>query len=374
MYLKHGQSNLPEYKCWQQIKQRCLNPEHEAYPDYGGRGITLDPTWVDDFEAFFAYIGSRPSPKHSLDRKDNDLGYIQGNVRWATSVEQNNNRRPHRIIPRKNPLVNSDRVTNFKHGMIRTPEYHAWIAMKDRCLNPNSANYQHWGGRGVTVYAPWVSDFMVFYAYVGPKPTPYHSLDRYPNRDGNYEPGNVRWASKREQNLNRRETITGPSHGNYDHGGTGSPTYKTWQSIKVRCFNTRHDRYPDYGGRGTTMCRRWRDSFDAFREDVGIKPEDRILGRLDHDGHYSCGKCDDCKAHGWPANCAWLTRTEANRRRRPSSQSGKLDESRVATIRERLEGGSSDTAVAVEFGVARSLIGKIRRGEVWIGAGVSNPA
>jgi hypothetical protein len=367
MYLKHNRSQTPEYKCWQQVKARCLNPNHKAYPNYGGRGIRVHEPWVNDFEAFYVYVGARPSPQHSLDRHpNNDGGYEPGNVRWATPEEQNRNRRPQRPRGTGGPRVRSEKVTNFKHGLIHTPEYRAWSLMKDRCLNSKSSNYPGWGGKGVKVHEPWVNDFMAFYVYVGQRPTLQHSLDRFPNRDGNYEPGNVRWATKHEQNDNRRPTVTGPDHGNFEHGRVRTPEYKTWTSIKTRCFNEKHDRYSTYGGAGITMCSGWKDSFQAFLADVGTKPTPQhTLGRKEHGGHYSCGKCEECRSKGWLANCVWQTKTEQNRNRRPSARSGKLTVEKVALMREKLKAGVTHAALAVEFGVGKSLVGKVGRGEVW---------
>lgn len=362
MYLKHGLSNTPEYKCWQQIKARCLNPNHRAYADYGGRGITVHETWVNDFVAFLDHVGPRPSRRHSLDRIDNNRGYEPGNVRWASPKRQNNNRRPHRKHGERvrRPTRRDGRPTNYKHGMINTPEYSSWLAMKDRCLNPRSSNYPLWGGRGIKIHQPWVEDFMAFYQDVGPRPSPRHSLDRVDN-DGHYEPGNVRWASRLQQTRNRRPCKTGPEHGNHKHGRTKTPEYSTWGSIKTRCFNPKHDGYARYGGRGVTMCQRWRESYEAFLADMGPKPEAHTVMREDADGPYSCGKCPECQERGWPANCRWATRTEINRHRR----SVKLTEAKVEDIRGRLAGGASDDELAQAFGVASSLVGKIRRGESW---------
>jgi hypothetical protein len=80
------------------MKRRCNNPLDEAYGIYGGRGITVCDRWQDSFANFFADMGKRPSRKHSLDRKDNDLGYTPDNCRWATPEQQNNNRRQNRLI------------------------------------------------------------------------------------------------------------------------------------------------------------------------------------------------------------------------------------------------------------------------------------
>lgn len=90
-----------------------------------------------------------------------------------------------------------------KHGMSRTREYHVWDAMIQRCTNPNDHGWAHYGGRGITVHPSFRADFLAFYAEVGPRPTPRHSIDRIDN-DRGYEPGNLRWATHSEQTRNQR--------------------------------------------------------------------------------------------------------------------------------------------------------------------------
>jgi hypothetical protein len=90
---RHGESHKPEYEAWHSMKQRCLNPRHRAFKNYGGRGIAVCPSWVGSFEAFFAYVGRKPHPALTLDRIDNDGDYEPGNVRWATWSQQNGNQR-----------------------------------------------------------------------------------------------------------------------------------------------------------------------------------------------------------------------------------------------------------------------------------------
>lgn len=92
---------------------------------------------------------------------------------------------------------------NFRHGAHGTPEYKCWQGMLKRCFNPADRNYHLYGGRGITVCAEWRTDFPAFFAHVGQKPTSKHTIDRK-NSDGNYEPGNVRWATRKEQARNRR--------------------------------------------------------------------------------------------------------------------------------------------------------------------------
>lgn len=93
----HGLSHHPLYVTWRNIKYRCTRETYFQYPAYGGRGITMDPKWVDSPEAFIADVeralGKKPTSKHSLDRIDNNRGYTLGNLRWATATQQQNNKR-----------------------------------------------------------------------------------------------------------------------------------------------------------------------------------------------------------------------------------------------------------------------------------------
>lgn len=86
----------PLYIIWYSMKQRCTNPNHRAYANYGGRGISVYPEWLRSYEAFESYMGPKPGPEYSLDRINNERGYEPGNVRWATAKEQAANRRPPR--------------------------------------------------------------------------------------------------------------------------------------------------------------------------------------------------------------------------------------------------------------------------------------
>lgn len=75
------------------MKSRCGNPKHPKYANYGGRGITVCKEWSESFETFLADMGLKPHPRMSIDRIDNEKGYLAGNCRWATYKEQSANQR-----------------------------------------------------------------------------------------------------------------------------------------------------------------------------------------------------------------------------------------------------------------------------------------
>ena len=93
--LSHGKSATPEYFVFNTMKDRCTNPRNNAYHNYGGRGIVVE--WPS-FEAFYADMGPRPSPKHTVERRDNDGPYSGANCYWATRAEQAANTRRNRRI------------------------------------------------------------------------------------------------------------------------------------------------------------------------------------------------------------------------------------------------------------------------------------
>lgn len=97
--------------------------------------------------------------------------------------------------------------------------------------------------------------------------------------------------------------------------------YVSWYAAIRRCYNPKDAAYPDYGGRGIDVCARWRgpSGFEAFAVDVGQCPAGLTIDRIDNDGGYWCGKCEDCLSRGVTGmNCRWATRKEqsANQRKR----------------------------------------------------------
>ena len=98
MNYSHGMYRTPEYQSWENMKNRCFNPNYQYYSHYGGRGITVCDRWKNSSQNFLADMGTKPSPKHSLDRIDNNGNYSFENCRWATKAEQQNNQRTNHLI------------------------------------------------------------------------------------------------------------------------------------------------------------------------------------------------------------------------------------------------------------------------------------
>ncbi len=88
----HRMTGSPEYRAWSHMKGRCYNHKNKSFPEYGGKGIVVCREWVNDFTCFYADMGPRPSPKHSIDRRDGAGNYSKENCRWATKEEQSQNR------------------------------------------------------------------------------------------------------------------------------------------------------------------------------------------------------------------------------------------------------------------------------------------
>jgi len=133
----HGQSRTALYGTWNMMIQRCTNPHVERYPLYGGRGIKVCERWRNDFAAFAADMGPKPSPQHSIDRTNNDGDYEPGNCRWATRSEQQRNTRP--AAPEKRS--ERGRQGGLASAAARTPEQRADLARR--------ASLIPWAGQAV---------------------------------------------------------------------------------------------------------------------------------------------------------------------------------------------------------------------------------
>ena len=126
-----------------------------------------------------------------------------------------------------------------KHARARSPEYGAWRHIKSRCYNVNCSEYPNYGARGIVMCDEWINSFEAFFAEVGERPSALHSIDRIDN-NGNYEPGNVRWATQTVQNRNKRVNV-------YIEYGGERRTLSEWSKRLGMPFNTLRARVKRWG-------------------------------------------------------------------------------------------------------------------------------
>ncbi len=102
-----------------------------------------------------------------------------------------------------------------------------------------------------------------------------------------------------------RQIGSNPKHGHAKSGNKkASRTYRSWECMIDRCTNRKHKAYKNYGGRGITVCDRWRNSFENFLADMGMRPEGMTIDRIENDGNYE------------PGNCRWATLSQQRRNQR----------------------------------------------------------
>ncbi len=131
-------------------------------------------------------------------------------------------------------------LTNSTHMMTNTPEYRAWANMKDRCYNSGNKLFRRYGGRGIRVSTRWLDSFESFFADMGKRPSPDHSIDRWPDNNGDYEKDNCRWATRSQQQRNKNS---------FKHKKSRSGLTE-WQRKEIRAE-------PWYSGSGVYLAKKY---------------------------------------------------------------------------------------------------------------------
>lgn len=103
---------------------------------------------------------------------------------------------------------------------------------------------------------------------------------------------------------------------NVTHGLSRTPTWVSWSMLMQRCFNPKRKDYKDWGGRGIKPCLYIAESPANVIALIGERPEGMTIDKIDNDGGYTCGKCPECVANGWPMNIQWLTLKDQQHKKR----------------------------------------------------------
>jgi hypothetical protein len=371
---RHGHARKgalsPSFRTWRSMIRRCYDAALTSFGRYGGRGIQVCARW-HKFENFLADMGERPEGM-TLDRIDNDLHYERSNCRWATAREQALNRQPRRSalyywmwrsmmrrcydpsmgsfgryggrgiqvcarwhkfenfladMGRRSKGMTLDRIDNDFHYMPSNCRWAGREQARDRFRSNGEAVIA--GGAGESAKAsagapnaialPTAAPSMQFgrLTVIGYAPSNKHRQRRVVCR---CDCGTIKafvlsdLKSRHTQScgcLNRENAShKGKATRTHGHGFPRTATYRSWKAMRERCRDPNNVHYTRYGGRGIKVCERW-NKFENFLADMGERPAERTLDRIDTDGDYT------------PENCRWATAQEQVRNRAISKRSGR---------------------------------------------------
>lgn len=131
---------------------------------------------------------------------------------------------------KKGNLIHGGSINQVDSG------YNSWLSIRLRCRDPKCKEYKNYGAKGKTMFDLWYDSYESFISYIGKRPSPQHTVDRFPNKNGNYEPGNVRWATYKQQSNNRNDNILVEYNGD-------TKTLAEWCAIYNIGYKSAHRRY-----------------------------------------------------------------------------------------------------------------------------------
>lgn len=140
--VRHGLYKTTEYRLWISMKERCYNEKNLAYPNYGGRGITVCDEWLHSITTFYRDMGPRPSKRHSIDRIDVNGNYCKENCKWSTDEEQCANRRSNVWMMYKGRKMLQEHI--IKEMGITPSTFRMW---RKRWLTPDEIGVYHHSGK-----------------------------------------------------------------------------------------------------------------------------------------------------------------------------------------------------------------------------------
>lgn len=319
---------MPEYKAWSKMKIRCFNKNEPNYHRYGGRGITIHPDWINNFQAFYDHIGPRPSPEHSIDRIDNNGHYEPGNVRWATHEQQAYNKENTLSVQLPSgQVVNTKEAMkqlNMSKGTLMSRLYHDIPLDKPVQQYRLGVNYQGefktweelsqlYGIPVKLIQSRYDAGMDIHHAISMPKQQtqtyaykdqqltipeiaeiesiPDYLIRYHLNKDNTTAEAIsiIVTYIKRNYNAAGERLDIGTNH-----GGTGTPEHNAWNNFRAKCYNSRHPDYKYWGAKGATMCDQWCLSFQNFYANLGPKPSSEHALKI-HDRSKPIG----------PGNASW---------------------------------------------------------------------